>query len=214
MVNFMWCRFYHSKKCLSPFLLPTTLIALLEGSSLLSFGVSPSQRIRLRVPKARGVSVRAFSHPRGCTLADRGPCFLCLLLPFRTTTAKVTSPARRRRAPARLKESTRILVDPREKWGDRESAGHGVGGGTPVVPPALPLYLQPFGFSVAGPWGSSKPCVWPVSIVPPPSHCDWFRDGHTARAEPMRANSGTLVRPLGTEFYSSGQHYKAGRISI
>lgn len=33
-------------------------------------------------------------------------------------------------------------------------------------------------------------------------------------AEPMRANSGTLDRPLQIEVYSSGQYYKAGRKDI
>ena len=49
-----------------------------------------------------------------------GPCFLCLPLPFLMTKAMVTSPARRRKDPARLKESARIQVGARGRWENRD----------------------------------------------------------------------------------------------
>lgn len=107
------------------------------------------------------MSGNAFTH-------SGGPCFLCPLLPFLTTMAMITSPARRRKAPARLKESARIQVGTRGKWGEIRLVMNFCMGSRRrwdschsfrlhLANQSSPYTPLPFGLAIARPWELSIP---------------------------------------------------------
>ena len=82
-------------------------------------------------------------------------------------------------APARLKDSARIQVGTRGRWGkERLGRPWNCGGagrkwdswhtsGLPLESQPSPYTPETFGLDTARPWGSSN-TVWPISIFPTP----------------------------------------------